>query len=47
MLTRKQLYYLDWKKIVELKNIGAHKTVEGLNLIKNIISKMNSTRSSN
>lgn len=47
MLTRKQLDYLDWKKIVELKNIGAHKTVEGLNLIKNIISQMNSTRSSN
>lgn len=44
LLTRKQLDYLDWKKIVELKESGAHKTVEGLELIKHIISNMNSTR---
>ena len=44
MLTRKNLDYIDWKQIVELKNMGAHKTVEGLTLIKNIISRMNSRR---
>lgn len=44
LLTRKQLDYLDWKNIVELKNAGAHKTVEGLKLIKQIQSKMNSKR---
>jgi hypothetical protein len=44
MLTRKQLDYLDWKKIVELKNLGAHKTLDGLNLIKKIISNVNSKR---
>jgi len=33
MLTRKQLDFLDWKRIVELKNNGAHKTIEGLALI--------------
>ena len=44
MLTRKQLDYLDWKKIVDLKSEGAHKTSEGLNLMKQIISKINSKR---
>jgi len=44
MLTRKQLDYLDWKKIVDLKSEGAHKTSEGLILMKQIISKMNSKR---
>lgn len=44
MLTRKYLDYLDWKKIVELKNNGSHKTIEGLDLIKQIKSKMNSKR---
>jgi hypothetical protein len=44
MLTRKQLDYLDWKKIVDLKSEGAHKTSEGLTLMKQIISKMNSKR---
>jgi LAGLIDADG endonuclease len=44
MLTRKYLDYIDWKKIVELKNSGAHKTEEGLNLMKEILSKMNSKR---
>lgn len=45
MLTRKHLDYLDWKKIVELKKTGAHKTVEGLALIKQIISNVNNSRS--
>lgn len=44
LLTRKQLDYLDWKQIVNLKNEGAHKTAEGLKLMKEIQSKMNSSR---
>ena len=44
MLTRKQLDYLDWKKIVELKSIGAHKTEEGLNQIISIKNGMNRGR---
>ena len=44
LLTRKQLDYLDWKKIVELKNVKAHNTIDGLTLIKEIQSKMNSKR---
>lgn len=44
MLTRKHLDYLDWKYIVELKNNGAHKTKEGLELMINIVSQMNSKR---
>ena len=43
-LTSKELNYKDWKKIVELKNKGLHKTVEGLALINEIVSKMNSKR---
>jgi hypothetical protein len=43
MLNRKHLDYLDWKKIVELKNNGAHNTIEGLELMKKNISNMNST----
>jgi len=46
LLTRKHLDFLDWKKIVELKNDGAHKTLEGLDLMKHIKSKMNSMRDS-
>jgi hypothetical protein len=46
ILTRKHLDYLDWKKIVELKLDGAHKTEEGLTLMKKIISNMNSKRDS-
>jgi LAGLIDADG endonuclease len=34
LLTRKQLDYTDWKKIIELKISGAHKTIEGRELIK-------------
>ena len=44
MLTRKKLDFLDWKRVVKLKNAGAHKTVEGWSVIKQIISQMNSTR---
>lgn len=44
MITRKYLDYMDWKKIVGLKSIGAHKTVEGLALIRQIISNVNSKR---
>lgn len=47
MLTRKHLDYLDWKKIVEIKNTGLHKTVQGLDSINQILSKMNSKRDSN
>ena len=47
MLTRKHLDYVDWKKVVELKNKGLHKTVEDLTLINEIVSKMNSKRDSN
>ena len=47
MLTRKYLDYVDWKKIVELKNTGLHKTVEGLASINQILSKINSKRDSN
>jgi len=46
MLTRKHLDYLDWKKIVKLKIDGAHKTEEGLALMKKILSNMNSKRDS-
>ena len=46
MLTRKHLDYVDWKKVVEIKNKGLHKTSDGLTLIKEILSKMNSKRDS-
>ena len=35
---------MDWKKIVELKKLKAHKTTEGIALIKEIRSKMISNR---
>ena len=46
MLTRKYLDYIDWKKIVEIKNKNLHKTSDGLVLIREILSKMNSKRDS-
>jgi len=46
LLTRKSLDYEDWKIIIDLKNKGAHKTKEGLKLIKKIKEKMNSKRDS-
>ena len=44
MLTKKQLDYLDWKQIVMMKEKGLHKTSEGLNFFKEIISNVNSKR---
>ena len=44
LITRKQLDYMDWKKIVELKKSNIHKTEEGLILIKQISQSMNSRR---
>ena len=44
MLNRKCLDYADWKSIVELKNLGQHKTVEGKALIIQTINQMNSKR---
>jgi len=46
LLTRKSLDYEDWKKIVDLKNTGAHKTPEGLKLMNEIKEQMNSKRDS-
>lgn len=46
LITRKQLDYIDWKKIVELKKYDQHKTEEGFNLIQTILLKMNSKRDS-
>lgn len=42
LFTRKHLDFLDFKNIVELKKAGAHKTVEGLNLIKQILANKKS-----
>lgn len=47
LLTRKHLDYLDWKQIVELKKNKQHLNAEGLNLIKQIRSGLNSNRDSN
>lgn len=44
MLTAKQLDYLDWKRIVELKSDKSHKSLEGYIKIKEIISQVNSKR---
>ena len=46
MLTRKNLDYIDWKNIVLLKQNNEHKTPEGLELIKQIKTRMNSNRES-
>jgi hypothetical protein len=37
----KELDYLNWCKIAKLMNEGKHLTVEGLELIREIKSKMN------
>jgi hypothetical protein len=47
MLTRKNLDYIAWKKIVNIKKIGGHKTIEGSSLILQILSEMNSKRDKN
>lgn len=44
MLTRKHLDYLNWKKIIEIKQKGLHKTLEGINAIKDLKNNMNSKR---
>ena len=44
MLTRKHLDYVDWKKLIEIKNAGLYKTVEGLALINRLTNQMNSKR---
>jgi len=44
LLTRKQLDFLDWKEIVELKNKGEHKNPEGIAQILKIKASMNSKR---
>lgn len=44
MLTMKQLDYLNWKQIVELKKSNLHKTEEGKALIVKLQSNMNSSR---
>jgi len=42
--TVKRLDYLDWKRLIELKKINAHKTREGLLLMRKIKSGMNNNR---
>ncbi len=44
LLGTKQLNYMDWCKILKLKEEGYHLTVEGIDLIKNIKSQINSSR---
>ena len=43
MFTQKHLY---WKKLIQLKNKGAHKTIEGKFEMFKLKSRMNSNRSS-
>jgi len=47
MLTKKQLDYFDWKKLVNMKDNEYHKTKEGLKLMEEIIANVNSKRESN
>lgn len=44
MFTRKQLDYLDWKQLVELKSAKAHYTKDGVALMQKIKSGMNNGR---
>lgn len=44
MLTRKHLYYIDWKKLVQLKSEKAHKSVEGIAKMRTLKQSMNSFR---
>lgn len=46
MLTRKQLDFLDWKNIIELKNSGAHKTEKVFSTMEQKFSNVNSSRDS-
>jgi hypothetical protein len=40
----KKLDYLDWSKVAKLMSKGKHLTIEGLDLIRLIKSKMNTGR---
>lgn len=42
--TLKQLDYIDWKKLIDMKNEGLHKTEEGRAVMEEIKSKMNRYR---
>jgi hypothetical protein len=44
LITRKHLDYLDWKKLIQLKTEGTHKTLEGLQKMKDIKTFMNKGR---
>jgi len=44
LFTRKHLDFLDWKKIIELKSVGTHKTKEGVQNIINLKVGMNRGR---
>lgn len=43
-LSKKELDYLDWKSIINLKNKGLHFTEEGKKVITNIANRMNRNR---
>lgn len=45
LLTRKYLDYLDWKKLIQLKNDKVHKTPEGLKQMQDLKASMNKGRS--
>ena len=42
--TQKQLDYLDWKKLIDMKNEGLHKTEEGRETMEKVKSMMNRYR---
>jgi hypothetical protein len=44
LLTNKSLYYLDWKRLIGMKNSKQHDTEEGIKQIKLIKSNMNRGR---
>jgi hypothetical protein len=45
--SKKELDYLDWKSIGQLKKLGLHYLPEGIKLINLILSQMNNGRLSN
>lgn len=44
LITRKNLDFLDWKEITEIKDLGLHRSISWLNKIWDIKNKMNSRR---
>lgn len=44
LLTRKELDYINWKTLIQLKAEGAHNTPEGLQKMKDIKASMNKGR---